>query len=725
MTQGADLLSLAEGVAPPGAGVAGGAASTSDDGPGKNDSDFARRVRTWFLSDVSHQLWSTYTKQADIDEGFYIGGAHQWVDDNGNKDDYDSLRLQKRATISINQIKPIIKVLTGLERQTRFDTKILPQGEEDEDDAKIMSWLFKFVSNNIHIPEMRSIAFKQALIRGMSVLHCGMTWDDNPISGEIVGEALTPGRDCIWDPHWTQPDFSDASHFLRYRWVWIRDVIAQYDERKKEIEAAVGDLNQILADLSQTGGVSRGYSGDAYGGVVSPHVDELNADRYFYDKQLQRVLVVEAWYPDYETRWHLYHKDSGKLEEVPEDMPKPGQFAIDSQRASGDQVQAIKRVRRYMRTGTVLPAVNVTLEEDETPYVNDRQSYPYTLVIGERTADDIRGIVRDLRDAQRVENKRVSQAIDLVSRWGKIRRVAEENSISPQSEGLMTDPLGEGVIYYRVGKQPPGWDVPQGIADLTRLIVGLADQMKVSIKETSGVNSDLLGQRGGETASGIAIARRQAQGQIIATEVFDQNRWSGEIFGRQLGRRIQQKFTKEEYVRLTNDFGSSVMVHLNPPAVNRVKDKDERRNSVKEWRKLAAIDPSKPEILANVDKFKWDLVLSETPSSPTARSEALETLMKMVERMPAILPVVMDTVIRLTDGLPDKPELLARVKQLQMAQGIGGPPPGGPPGMPGGGGPPALPPPTQGVSGVNSTRGETPQTVAPPPAPTPPPHGVG
>jgi hypothetical protein len=337
-------------------------------------------------------------------------------------------------------------------------------------------------------------------------------------------------------------------------------------------------------------------------------------------------------------------------------------------------------------------------------------------------------MVRDLRDAQRVENKRISQALDLVSRWGKIRRVAEENSIAAQSEGLMNDPLAEGVIYYRAGKQAPGWDIPQGIADLTRLIVGLADQMKVSIRETSGINSSLLGEKNTTANSGIAMARQQAQGQIIATEVFDQNRWAGEIFGRQLGRRIQQKFTRDEYVRLTNDVGSSVMVHLNPPAVNRVKDKDERRNKVKEWRKLAATDPSKPEILANVDKFKWDLVLSETPSSPTARAEALEVLMNMTSRVPTMLPIIMDTMIRLTDGLPDKPELLARVKQLQASQGIGEPsggPPAGGPLPPGQGGTTPLPPPTQGVAGVPGTRGETTLTVAPPPAPLTPPHGIG
>jgi hypothetical protein len=574
-----------------------------------------------------------------------------------------------------------------------------------------MTWLFKFVSAAEHIPEIRSIAYKQATVRGMSVLHCGMTWDDNPVSGDILAEWLTPGKDCVWDPHWTMPDFSDAGHFLRYKWAWIREVIAQYPEHKRQIEQAVGDLNQILGDLAQVGGVSRGPSGDAYGSVASPEIDQLNADRYFYDKQLQRVLVVEAWYQDYETYWYLFHKDSGKLEEVPDGIPDPGSFARKSQDSNPEQIQAIKRVRKYMRTGTVLPATNTKLEEGETPYENDRQAYPYVLVLGERTGDDIRGVVRDLRDAQRVENKRISQAIDLVARWGKLRRVAEENSLAPQSEGIMNNPLSEGVIYYKTGKNPPAWDVPQGIADLTRLLVGLADQMRVNIQQTSGINADLLGQED-DTKSGVAIARRQAQGQVIATESFDNNRWAGEMYGQRLGRRIQQKFTKDEYIRLTNDVGASVLTHLNPEGIRRIKDKDERRSAVKQWRAAAALDPDKPEILAQVDKFKWDLVLSESPASPTARAETLDVLMKMIERVPTLLPIFMDKMLMLTEGLPDKPELLARIKAMQAAQGIGAPPPG------------QNPLPNQGEQSPGMPAGETPMTAQPAPAGGPQPGSL-
>ena len=724
MALGDSLLALAEGIQPPGHGpAAGGAAGNTDiSGDRLSRKEFARRVRSWYLADVAHPLWSDYIKQSEIDEGFYIGGDRQWVDNDGSNADFEMLRRQKRATISINQIKPIIKVMTGLERQTRFDYKLLPQGEEDHDDARIMTWLYKFVSTITHIPEIKSQAFKNSLIRGMSVLFCGMSWEDE-VTGSIMAEWLQPGKDCIWDPHWTMPDFSDASHFLRYRWVAKKDVTAQYPEYKQEIEDAIGDLNTILSDLSMAGGSSHGPSGDSYGSVIEPNVDQLNMERYFWDPVLQRVLLIEAWYYDYETTWHIFDKETGTIEEVDDDVEDPAGYAKAAEAADPDNIMAIKRVSKYLRAGTVLPAVNVTLEEDESPYENDRTNYPYVLVLGERTGDDIRGMVRDLRDAQRVENKRISQAIDLVVRWGKIRRVAEENSLDPRSEQTINDPLAEGVLWYRTGKQPPAWDVPQGIADLTRLLVGLADQMKINIRESSGINASLLGNERDQAASGVAMARRQAQGQIIATEVFDQNRWASEIFGQRLGRRIQQKFTGEEYLRLTNDIGGSVKVLLNPTALNKYKTPEDRKNAVRDWRAAMANDPNKPEILTNVEKFKWDLVLSETPASPTARTEALEVLMSMVQKAPNLLPILMDKIVMLVDGLPDKPEIMGRIKALMVAQlgpvmGEGGPQPGGgpavAPGMPGN--MPPAPNPTESLGGGARAGGETAMTSTPPPA---------
>ena len=670
---------------PPGAA---GGASFSD--------AFAARVRGWYLADRSHPLWETYIKQSGIDLGYYIGGPGpgQWRDDEGNTTDYDQLKADRRATVSINQIKPIVKVLTGMERQTRFDPMVLPQGEEDENDANYMTWLMKYVIKTAHVSEYRSMAFKDQLIPGMGCNCYEIDYTDNPATGDILVGVLKPGRDCIWDPHWTRPDLSDANHFLRWRWAWVDDVIAMHPEKAEKIREAITQLNAILADIPE--GKSTDGGRDAYGAVYAHPNDAHAADLMFYDRQLQRVMVVEGWYVEYETVWMVLNKQDGSVQEAPD---REGAQALA--RADKERMEAIRRLKRTIKMGTVLPATEQTLEDPEVIYENDSQAYPFVPVIGERVEDDIRGIVRDLRDPQRVENKRISQALDLVSRWSKIRRRAVEGSVDPATAQTLDDPLSEKTIWYRAGSEPPSWDVPQGLAELSRLLAALAEQMKVSIREISGINTDLLGVKD-DTSSGIAIARRQAQGQVIATEYFDNFRWAVEIGNQRLARRIQQKFTRDEYIRLTNDVGAPVVLHLNPVEA---KDWADLKPEERKQRRFDLQQAGKPPILGDVSKLKWDLVMSEVPATPTARAQALDTLMQMAERLPAILPILAPTIIKLTDGLPDKHLIL---QKLEMMLGGGAPPVPGPGGA-------QIGAPTEGVGGVPNTPGEGMTTVAGPP----------
>ena len=380
-----------------------------------------------------------------------------------------------------------------------------------------------------------------------------------------------------------------------------------------------------------------------------------------------------------------------------------------------ERLGAIRKIQRKIRQATILPATYQTLEDGDSQYENDAQAFPCVIDIGERVDNDIRGIVRDLRDPQRVENKRVSQAIDLVVRWSKIRRRAVEGSLPPQTAATIDDPLAESTLWYKQGMDPPSWDIPAGLPELARLLAALADTMKQNIREISGINTELLGAED-RTSSGIAIARRQAQGQVIATEYYDNSRWAGEILAQRLGRRIQQKFTRDELIRLTNDMGAPVLVHLNPMEFQSLDKK-----AAKERRLQHLMDAQKPPILRDVSKFKYDLVMSEAPATPTARAQALETLMRMVERAESLLPILAPHIIKLTDGLPNKEEILQALAAMTgqappgagTATPAGAPTGGGVPPLPPGGqvqpGPPVVPSPGTGGPYVP----ETPQTVAP------------
>ena len=229
-------------------------------------SDLAVRSRAWFLEAWNHEFWRKYRTQSAEDVGYYIGGEYQWTKD-GDKTDLELLKKNKRATISINHIQAQVDILTGFERQNRFDMRLLPQGEEDEGDAKLMTWLLKFVREQGDFPAVESEAFENGVIAGMAAVDTPIDWTEDPVNGKIDLELLTPGEDVIWDPYWTKADLSDARYVIKFRSTFLADLTAQYPKHAAKILEAVRGGGGVFKPGAAAGPLSEFDAKDAYGTV--------------------------------------------------------------------------------------------------------------------------------------------------------------------------------------------------------------------------------------------------------------------------------------------------------------------------------------------------------------------------------------------------------------------------------------------------------------------------
>ena len=93
-------------------------------------------------------------KQMRKDAEFALG--KQWKDD-------DKRTLEQRGVkaLTINKIKPMIKLITGIERQGRTDYKAFPEGQEDNLVSEIVTRLLKNVSKVSRVHNKISDQFKQ------------------------------------------------------------------------------------------------------------------------------------------------------------------------------------------------------------------------------------------------------------------------------------------------------------------------------------------------------------------------------------------------------------------------------------------------------------------------------------------------------------------------------------------------------------------------------------
>ena len=633
--------------------------------------DHAMRVRAWYLDAVNHPKWVNYIRESIEDLGFYIGGELQWSHD-GSTSDLQRLKMQQRTVVSLNYIQSVANVLIGMERQNRFDTRAVPQGDEDDQSAELMTWLLKFVQDQAEVPDIISEGFADGVIRGMSVFEVGID-DTDEEPGEIFVRKYVPGQDVVWDPYWTSYDLSDreggARFVMKYRWAYVPDLCASYPEHKNAIRAATTDIDIFrLVDQMTTSGPPS----DAFGAVASHPHEALTHNTMFYDPDEQRALVIETWYRDYEPYWLIRDKLTGRSKEV-----EDADLARRVYQSDPKNLTLTRKERRVIRRSVVLPATYQTLEEGDNPYDNDEGTFPFVAYTANRHGDHILGVVRNLKDPQRVENKRISQALDILAKFGNLRVMAYENTL--RDPNAFVDPMDQSTIWLQAGAEnrEPKYLVPP-LAEVTRVLTDLATYLRLSIREISGINTDALGIRA-DDASGVAIARRQAQAQTIATMYFDNLRRSRKLIGRRLARRIQQTFTTERLIRLTDEHsGRPVIVRLNP-----IEAKGKSPKEFKTWQ--ATLGPDEPRVLRDVTALKYDISISDTPSTPSMRASSLLALLDIVSKIPALGPVMLDVIVELAD-IPHRAELLDRAKRLIPPELRGEMPT---PAAPGG---PAMPP---------------------------------
>lgn len=640
--------------------------------------EIALRARSWYLQAIHHDLWKNYRRDAKEDMGFYIGGEGQWSK-NGSLEDYKHLIATKRVVVSINHCQAVVDVLTGYERQNRSDLKAAPQGEEDDDSARLMSWFLKFEQDQCQCQERISEMFEDGVITGMDCIEVGISYNEDPTTGRITMQRWRPGEDLIWDPYFTEYDGSDARFFLKPRWAFVLDLEAEFPEHKKAIQTALFQINQLL-DLAPSSVTSSGPRSDAYGSVRNHPIEDLSTVPEFYNRDDQMLLVLEVWYRIYETEWLVIDKVTGDMTKA-----ESAAAAHDIVKGNPDNLKAVSRKVRKVRMSTILPATFQALEVDQNPYPNDDEHYPFALFIAKRKLDVIYGIIRNLKDPQRIENKRWSQILDILGRFVNLRPLVPKGSlVNPRA---LDNPDDTSPILYDAeqGKGPPTWFVPP-LAELARVLTEVALQMKVNMREVSGVNTDLLGIRG-DDASGIAIARRQAQGQVIATLFFDNLRRTRKYIGQRLAKRIQQVYTRERVVRLTNDYGEPVLVRVNP-AEFRITDelKADKKKMREQWREFVAKqaqEAGKPQVLRQVDSLEFDVVITDAPTSPTARAQVRQELIDMVKSLPEVYgPILLPSILEMSD-FPGRGKVLAKIRALETA--------GVPPGGPGGPGTPPAP----------------------------------
>ena len=476
------------------------------------DKGILSRMEAFYSESISinQAFWS----EADTDTRFEAGDQTLWNDLYGN------LSPNRRQQFNFNRIRRVKNMIGGHQRRNRKSTVVIPVDNGDEETANQFTKIMVWINQQEGVLDTISESFDGALVTGMNLLQVWVDYRSDPVSGNIRVDNCSYNSFLI-DPYFRKADLSDC------KGLWKRSFLT-----KAECISLLPDFKDEIIGLQ--------------GNDTRDNKFQFMPENYNYGPR-NLLTYDEFYYRDYRTQKMLVDSVTGETMEW-----------------SGKDDDTLKEYLRVYPQVTVIdqqiPTVKVAIVVQgkviyDGPNPLGIDTYPFIPVFAYYTPQmpyypwRIQGIVRGLRDAQYLYNRRKAIELDILESQINSGWKYKENALvdpkdiflSGQGRGLA---LKEEAQMSDVEKiQPVGIDAS---------LVQISEILAKEIQEISGVNEELLGSATDDKA-GILSMLRQGAGLTTLQILFDQLDKSQKLLGRVMLSIIQNNFTPGKVKRIIEE----------------------------------------------------------------------------------------------------------------------------------------------------------------------------
>lgn len=453
----------------------------------------------------SINILQTQWYQADLDQRFVLGDQDLW----GQL--FPGVSNYRRKMFNFNLIQPMVQMVSGYQRRNRKSSICVPIEAEMQKTADQMTKCLYQVHNQSGAYQIYSDAFEQgALTQGIGLVSIYKDTSEDPSSGDIKLKYVD-FKSIVIDPYFRRHDLSDC------RYIWTR----QFFDRQ-EASSLYPDFADEIMNLPPSSSKDDKfyYMPEAYQ-IQSPNL--ISFDEYWYLSSREAEYLVDT-----ETNEH--QEWIGKDEEDRRILYM--QF--------GNRMKIVKKPKQTVRR-TLLVNDRVLVDE-ANPYGLDR--YPYVPFLGYFTPDTayyaykFKGIVRDVRDAQYLFNRRKVADLDILESQQQGLKMKKGSLVSPedghnQGNGrvLTLKQTAQMTDVEQMQIVPPA----PGMLQMEEMLAGI-------IPKISGINEELMGSAVDDKA-GILSMLRQGAGLTTLQRLFDQFDESQRLCGDIIIEMIQKNWT--------------------------------------------------------------------------------------------------------------------------------------------------------------------------------------
>jgi len=483
------------------------------------------RLKRWFKIDRDHS--DEWRSQAKEDYAFVAGD--QW-----DAKDMAALREKNRPVIVFNRVEPVVSAVSGTEIGNRQEVKYLPRTLDDAAINEQYTAAAKWFRENCDAEDEESDAFVDALICGMGWTETRLDYDIDEDGAPII-ERLDP-LEMFWDATARKRNLEDA------RRVWrVRDMSAS--EALSLIPEA--DFDDLGAPW-------------AVGADSSNPTETRQEARFYRPTSKDDGQPIEGTVTVIECQW--FEIERGFLVPSPADPSKTETLSEDEfetfsarAKAIGLDIKAAPTARRVYRRAYLGKKI---LRVEPSPFGNH---FNVKAITGKRDRNKGTwyGIVRSMKDPQRWANKWLSQTMHIMNTTAKGGVMAEMGVADDTREFQKTWAQADEVTWLANGtlSSPNGPKVvPKPQPVLPTGYVNLMEFAVSAIRDTSGVNLELLGLKEQEQA-GVLEAQRKKQAMAVLAVMFDSLRRYRKSQGRLLLFIIQNYLADGRLIRILGDEG--------------------------------------------------------------------------------------------------------------------------------------------------------------------------
>ncbi len=452
---------------------------------------------------INQSFWG----EADTDTRFHAGDQTLWNDLYGN------LPANRRRQFNFNRIRRVINMISGYQRRNRKSTIVTPIENGDSLTADQFTKIFMWCDRQEGILETISEAFEGSLVTGMNLLHLWVDYRTDPVCGNLRVDNCSYNAFLI-DPYFRKSDLSDCNFVWKRSFLTKREVVSLLPDQTDEVLSLMGN-----------------DTGTAKDGKF-----QFMPESYNYG--MKNLLTYdEYYYRDYRTQKMLADTETGETMEWKSD--------------DNDMLKL------YLQT---YPTVNVIEQEVPTcrlaivvqgkvfydgPQPNGLDAYPFVPVFAYYAPQmpympwRIQGVVRGLRDAQYLYNRRRIIELDilesqLTSGWV----VPEDSLVNPKDVHLQ----GQGqTLFVKKGTSTAEIQKIQA-PDIPPSMIQLSELLANEVMQISGVNEELLGSAMDDKA-GVLSMLRQGAGLTTLQGLFDNLDRAQKLLGKIMLDYIQMAFT--------------------------------------------------------------------------------------------------------------------------------------------------------------------------------------